>query len=90
MTRATWDHLRTLIYATYNDRCGICHASKYISGVTLHCHEIWQYDYEEKADVMCMRSALREQGIRREIIYKADEDTYRLCYGSNYAPTYRA
>jgi hypothetical protein len=46
MTRANWDHLRTLVYATYNDRCGICHASRHISGVTLHCHEIWHYDDE--------------------------------------------
>ncbi len=46
MTRANWDHLRTLVYATYNDRCGICHASRHVSGVTLHCHEIWQYDDE--------------------------------------------
>src|SRR6266487_5815389 len=46
MTRANWDHLRTLVYATYNDRCGILHASRHISGVTLHCHEIWHYDDE--------------------------------------------
>ena len=46
MTRANWDHLRTRGYATYNDRCGICHASRHMSGVMLHCHEIWQYDDE--------------------------------------------
>jgi hypothetical protein len=70
MTRAAWDLLRTLVYATYNDRCGICHASKHISGVTLHCYEIWQFDL----------------GIRCEISYKADEDTPCLRYGSDYTP----
>ena len=45
-TRANWDHLRSLVYAAYNDQSGICHASKHISGVTLHCDEIWQYDDE--------------------------------------------
>jgi hypothetical protein len=128
MTRATWDHLRNLVYATYNDRCGICHASGHISGVTLHCHEIWQYDDEHHvqrlagfialcemchhckhiglagirasegtldfqqviAHVMAVRSALREQGIQHEIIYRVDEDTHRLRYGSDYTPPYRA
>ena len=35
MTRANWDHLRTRGYA-----------SRHMSGVMLHCHEIWQYDDE--------------------------------------------
>ena len=47
MTRAMWDHLRELVNAKYNDRCGICQASRQISKVTLHCHEIWQYEDEK-------------------------------------------
>jgi hypothetical protein len=39
---------------------------------------------------MRIRSVLRDLGIRREIIYKADEDTHRLRYGSDYTPKYRA
>jgi len=47
MTRANWDNLRELVYAKCNDCCGICLASRQISKVTLHCHEIWQYDDEK-------------------------------------------
>ena len=51
---------------------------------------VYTYDYEDKADVMRIREELRSLGIRREIIYKADEDTHRLRYGSDYTPIYRA
>jgi Domain of unknown function (DUF1917) len=51
---------------------------------------VYTYDYEDKADVMRIHSVLRDLGIRREIIYKADEDTERLRYGSDYSPKYRA
>jgi hypothetical protein len=51
---------------------------------------VYTYGYEDKADVMRRCSALREQGIRRKIIYKADEDTHRLRYKSDYTPNYRA
>ncbi len=51
---------------------------------------VYTYDYEDKADVMRIREKLRRLGIRREIIYKADEDTHRLRYGSDYTPIYRA
>jgi hypothetical protein len=40
MLRPEWDKLRRQIYARYQWRCGICNTSN----VTLHCHEIWQYD----------------------------------------------
>jgi hypothetical protein len=36
--------------------------------------------------VMRICSELRDLSIRREIIYKADEDTPRLRYGSDYTP----
>ena len=42
MTRSAWDKLRKQVYAQYNYHCGICQTSN----VTLHCHEIWQYDDE--------------------------------------------
>jgi hypothetical protein len=42
MTRANWDHLRKLVYAKYNYRCGVCLASN----VRLNCHEIWHFDDE--------------------------------------------
>jgi hypothetical protein len=42
MTRANWDKLRKSVYAEYNYHCGVCQTSD----VTLHCHEIWQYDDE--------------------------------------------
>lgn len=38
--RAAWDKLRKQVYARYNYRCGVCQ----VEHVTLHCHEIWQYD----------------------------------------------
>jgi len=40
MARSAWDKLRKQVYAQYSYHCGICQASN----VTLHCHEIWQYD----------------------------------------------
>lgn len=42
MPRATWDHLRRLVYTKYNYHCGICQ----VSNVQMNCHEIWQYDDE--------------------------------------------
>ena len=51
---------------------------------------VYTYDYEDRDDVMRIREELRRLGIRREIIYKADEDTLALRYGSNYTPKYRA
>jgi hypothetical protein len=38
--RAAWDKLRKQVYAQYNYCCGVCQ----VEHVTLHCHEIWQYD----------------------------------------------
>jgi hypothetical protein len=40
VSRVTWDKLRKQVYAEYNYHCGVCQ----IENVTLHCHEIWQYD----------------------------------------------
>lgn len=51
---------------------------------------VYTYDYEDKDDVMRIREVLRDLGIRRPIIYKADEDTTKLKYGNDYTPTYRA
>lgn len=51
---------------------------------------VYTYDSDDKSDVFRVRAALRDLGIRREIIYKCDEDTVRLRYGKNYEPLYRA
>ncbi len=51
---------------------------------------VYTYDHADREDVMRVRQVLRELGIRREIIYKADEDTHRLRYGSDFTPIYRA
>ncbi len=51
---------------------------------------VYTYDYEDRDDVMRIRGELRALGIRREITYKADEDTRALRYGSDYTPKYRA
>lgn len=51
---------------------------------------VYTYDHADKADVMRIRQRLRDLGIRREIDYKADEDTQFLRYGSNYTPIYHA
>ncbi len=51
---------------------------------------VYTYDYEDSEDVMRVRQALRELGIRYKIIYKADEDTDHGHYGSEYTPKYRA
>jgi hypothetical protein len=56
----------------------------------LHVICLYTYDYTDEADVVRKREALRALGIRREIIYNADEDTMALRYGSNYTPKYRA
>lgn len=50
---------------------------------------VYTYDYDDKADVMRIREALRDLGIRRAIPYKADEDTHALRYGGDYTPRYR-
>jgi Domain of unknown function (DUF1917) len=50
---------------------------------------VYTYDYADKADVMRIRQALRDLGIRKPIPYKADEDTERLRYGLDYTPIYR-
>lgn len=50
---------------------------------------VYTYDYEDRDDVMRIRQVLRDLGIRREIPYKADEDTHRLRYGADYTPIYR-
>jgi hypothetical protein len=51
---------------------------------------VYTYDYQDKDDVIRIREELRALGIRREIIYKANEDTRALRYGSDYTPKYRA
>ncbi len=51
---------------------------------------VYTYDWSDIIDVMGIRQALRDLGIKRSIPYKADEDTLRLRYGSNYTPIYRA
>lgn len=51
---------------------------------------VYTYDHADREDVMRIREELRRLGIRREIIYKADEDTHHLRYGSDYTPIYRA
>jgi hypothetical protein len=51
---------------------------------------VYTYDYDDKPDVMRIREGLRNLGIRREIPYKADEDTSALRYGNDYMPKYRA
>ncbi len=51
---------------------------------------VYTYDYTDIIDVMGIRQVLRDLGIKRSISYKADEDTLRLRYGSNYTPVYRA
>lgn len=50
---------------------------------------VYTYDYADRADVMRIREALRRLGIQRAIIYKANEDTAALRYGSDYTPKYR-
>jgi hypothetical protein len=51
---------------------------------------VYTYDHADREDAMRVRQVLRDLGIKREIIYKADEDTLRLRYGSDYTPIYRA
>lgn len=51
---------------------------------------VYTYDYRDKDDVMRIRQMLHDLGIKRPIIYKADEDTIKLRYGSDYTPIYRA
>ena len=38
--RSVWDKLRKQVYAQYNYHCAVC----LVEHVSLHCHEIWQYD----------------------------------------------
>jgi hypothetical protein len=71
-------------------------AAKVSTAVTIrekrsaHVICVYTYDYEDKDDVMRVRKKLRELGIRRELIYKADEDTRQGHYGWDYEPKYRA
>jgi Domain of unknown function (DUF1917) len=51
---------------------------------------VYTYDWTDIIDVMGIRQALRELGVRREIRYKADEDTRQGRYRSDYTPIYRA
>lgn len=51
---------------------------------------VYSYDYNDVADVMRIREELRKLGIQREIIYKSNEDTRNMLYGSNYTPKHRA
>ncbi len=51
---------------------------------------VYSYDYTDIIDVMGIRQVLRVLGIKKPIPYKADEDTLRLRYGSDYTPIYRA
>lgn len=51
---------------------------------------IYTYDYEDEADVMRVRQALRNLGIRQRIRYKRNIDTDQLRYRDNYQPAYRA
>ncbi len=51
---------------------------------------VYTYDYTDIIDVMGIRQVLRDLGIKREIKYKADEDTMAGRYRSDYTPIYRA
>lgn len=51
---------------------------------------IYTYDYEDAADVMRVRQALRDLGFRQCIPYKRNIDTDQLRYKGNYRPAYRA
>jgi hypothetical protein len=64
-------------------------ASRQVKQGKPHVICVYTYDHTDREDVMRVRQVLRELGIKREIIYKADEDTHYLRYGSNYAPKYR-
>ncbi len=51
---------------------------------------VYTYDYEDTADVMRVRQALRDLGFRQRIPYKRNSDTDQLRYGDNYQPVFRA
>ena len=51
---------------------------------------VYTYDYQDEEDVMRVRQVLKDLGIQREIIYKADADTRAGSYGADYTPKYRA
>ncbi len=65
-------------------------ASSYVKRGRPYVICVYTYDHADREDVMRVRQALRELGIKREIIYKADEDTHALRYGKDYTPIYRA
>jgi Domain of unknown function (DUF1917) len=65
-------------------------ASSYVKHGKPYVICVYTYDHADREDVMRIRQVLRDLGIRREIPYKADEDTHRLRYGSDYTPIYRA
>lgn len=50
---------------------------------------VYTYDYEDEVDVMRIRQALRELGVKYPIIYKPNEETRQGHYGHDYTPKYR-
>jgi hypothetical protein len=60
------------------------------NGRSIHAICVYTYDYEDRDDVMRIREVLRTLGVRRKIVYKADEDTLQGRYGRDYEPKYRA
>jgi hypothetical protein len=65
-------------------------ASSYVKQGKPYVICVYTYDWTDIIDVMGIRQVLRELGIKRHIPYKADEDTHRLRYGSDYTPIYRS
>ena len=51
---------------------------------------VYTYDWTDIIDVMGIRQALRELGVKRQIKYKADADTRAGHYRSDYKPIYWA
>ncbi len=51
---------------------------------------VYTYDYTDIIDVMGIRAALRDLGVKRRIKYKADADTRAGRYKSDYKPIYWA
>lgn len=47
VSKADWDRIRKEVYARYNHECGICHSQG-----QLNCHEIWQYDDEQRIQTL--------------------------------------
>src|SRR5713101_1784022 len=72
MPRATWDHLRRLVYTKYNYHCGICQASN----VQMICHEIWQYDDEQH--IQKIARFMRVNQCSREDYEAHEKEAWRL------------